>query len=186
MIIKKAAGLMSREEAEQLNEACSIYLVKEVRLRGVLDKIKSLGFFDGIASAMENFGSIVGNDSAIEKIELDNEELPNRGLEFYTIDSKDYNWITETSNKLGRSLTILQLVQMGNEFDLDNLVALVPIETGLGNMDPAFKSSVVSKFNKKIVGHSRDLPTDNVGQIPFSRGIGAYSTGMIVTGKQSH
>ena len=87
-MIKKAAGLMSREEAEQLNEACSIYLVKEVRLKNVLDKIKSLGFFDAIANAMENFGNIIGSDSAIEKIELDNEELPNRGLEFYTIDSK--------------------------------------------------------------------------------------------------
>ena len=177
MIIKKAAGLMSREEAEKLNEACSIYLVKEVRFRDILFKIKSLGFFDAIANAMENFGNLVGRDSAIERIELDNEELPNRTLEFYTIDSKDYNWIMETSNKLGRRLTILQLVQMGNEFDLDNLVALVPIETGLGNMDPAFKSSVVSKFNK-LIGDSTGLATDNLGEIPFKRGIGAYSTGM--------
>ena len=177
MIIKKAAGLMSREEAEKLNEACSIYLVKEVRFREIINKVKTLGFFDAIANAMETFGNILGSDSAIERIELDNEELPNRTLEFYTIDSKDYNWIMETTNKLGRRLTILQLVQMGNEFDLDNLVALVPIETGLGNMDPALKSSVVSKFNKKV-GSYTGLATDNVGEIPFRRGIGAYSTGI--------
>ena len=177
MIIKKSAGLMTDEEAKQLSEACTIHLVKEVRLRGILDSVKKFGFFDGIAEGVAGLGSIIGEEN-LEEVKYKNEEAPNRGLEFYTIDPKDYNWIIESSKKLGRKLTVLQLVQMGLEFDLDNLVALVPIATGMSNMRSEFKQSVVSKFVKTNQLGNRGLSTDNHGETNVKIGVGAYATSL--------
>ena len=177
MIIKKSAGLMTDEEAKQLSEACTIHLVKEVRLKGILDTIKNYGFFDGIAEGVSSLGNIIGKEN-LEEVKYKNEQTPNRGLEFYTIDPKDYNWIIESSKKLGRKLTILQLVQMGLEFDLDNLVALVPIATGMSDMRSEFKQSVVSKFVKTNPLGNRGLNTDNDGETNIKIGVGAYATSL--------
>ena len=174
MIIKKSAGLMTRGEAEQLAEACDIYMVKGIRLANVADKLTNLGFFDGIAQAMENFGDIVG-DSKYERILLDSEKTPNRALEFYTINPQDYNWIIDAHNKLGHKLSIIQVVELGTEFNLDNLIALVPIKTGLGEMSPVFKKSVITSFIGK--GQGRDyIYAVNRGEIKFISGVGPFST----------
>ena len=174
MIIKKSAGLMTRGEAEQLAEACDIYMVKDTRLANVASDLNNLGFFNGIAQAMENFDSMVG-ESNYERILLDNEDKPNRSLEFYTIDPQDYNWIIDAHNKLGHKLTILQNIELGTEFNLDNLIALVPVKTGLGEMSPVFKKSVITSFIKKEKG--RDFfYTVNRDDIKFISGVGPFST----------
>lgn len=178
MIIKKAAGLMTREEAEQLNEACNIYLIKENRLYSYIEYINNLGFFTDMDEAMTKLHRLMQTDKSYEKIELDPEKDLNRSLEFYTIDPQDYNLIMTTFRKIGKKLPIFQVVQMGAEFDLDNLVILIPLPTGLGNMDPVFKSSIATKFMKTQDRYNNKyINTVNEGEISFHGGLGAYSTG---------
>ncbi len=176
MIIKKSAGLMTREEAEQLAKACDIYMVKDVRIERVSDKISNLGFFEDIGEAMKKFDDILGGEGFYEKISLD-EGRENRRLEFYTIDPQDYNWVIDASNKLGHKLSLLQIVELGTEFDLDNLVALVPIETGMGKMPPVFKKSVITSFKKKIDGRGYIYPV-NKEEVNFISGVGPFSTSL--------
>lgn len=142
-MIKKAQGLMNESEIKALLSNYDIYLV---------NKIGNTIEYDDMDSIKLNLG---GGSY--------------KGIENYTIDSRDYNLLMKIAEKFQQKLTLYVIITYGNEFTIEDYAVEVKVAPPTTTLN---KYNIRTKINrpKRIYFHRRELLTSPNAFDAFSQG----------------